>query len=153
MKPESPEVVAFLNRSMVARIATRSARGTPQIMPLWFVRIDGKLWMTNNETSPTVRNIEADPRAVVIVEADRRDDGRCLRLSGTARFHRERSVLRRTVLRDLVKYHFAPAALWSAARHPRQVPSILRYYAERSDGGVIEFSPTQAEFLALPPRA
>jgi general stress protein 26 len=152
MTPESPEVVAFLNRAMVARIATRSARGTPQIMPLWFVRAGGKLLMTNNETSPTVRNIEADPRVVVMVESDRRNDGRCLRLAGTARFRRERSVLTRTVLRDLIMYHLAPAGLWSAARHPRQVPSMLRYYIERSDGGVIEFSPSDAEFLALPPR-
>ena len=77
MKPEAPEVVAFIDRAMVARIATRSARGTPQIMPLWFVRAKGKLLMTNNETSPTVRNIAADPRVVVVVEADRGKDSRC----------------------------------------------------------------------------
>ncbi len=142
-----------MDGAMVARIATRSARGTPQIVPLWFVRAGGKLLMTNNETSPTVRNIEADPRVVVIIEADRHNDGRSLRLTGTARFRRERSVLTRTVLRDMIKYHLAPAALWSAARHPRQIPSMLRYYIERRDGGVIEVSPSHAEFLSLPPRA
>ncbi len=152
MTPDVPEVVAFMNRAMVARIATRSARGTPQIMPLWFVRAGGKLLMTNNETSPTVKNIEADPRVVVMIDAGSRGDGRCLRLTGTARFRRERSVLARTVLRDLVKYHFAPAALWSAARHPGQVPSMLRYYFERTDGGVIEVSPSHAEFVELPPQ-
>jgi nitroimidazol reductase NimA-like FMN-containing flavoprotein (pyridoxamine 5'-phosphate oxidase superfamily) len=153
MSPDAPEVVAFIGRAMVARIATRSARGTPQIMPLWFVRAGGKLLMTNNETSPTVRNIAADPRVVVMLDADRHNDGRCLRIVGTARFRSERSALMRTVLRDLLKYHLAPAALWSAVRHPRQVPSMLRYYIERRDGGVIEVSPSDAEFLALPPRA
>lgn len=153
MKPEAPEVVAFINRAMVARIATRSARGTPQIMPLWFVRAGGKLLMTNGETSPTVRNIAADPRVVVMFDADGHNDGRCLRIVGTARFHSERSMLTRTVLRELFKYHLAPAALWGAARHPRQIPSMLQYYLERRDGGVIEVSPSHAEFLALPPPA
>jgi general stress protein 26 len=152
MKPEAPEVVAFMDRAMVARIASRSARGTPQIMPLWFVRAGGKLLMTNGETSPTVRNIAADPRVVVMLDAGQ-DNDRCLRLAGTARFRSERSMLARTVLRELLKYHLAPAALWSAARHPRQIASMLRYYIERRDGGVIEVWPSDAEFLALPPHA
>ena len=152
MKPDAPEVVAFLNRPLFARIATRSARGTPQIMPLWFVRAGGTLLMTNSETSPTVRNIAADPRVVVMFDAAGRA-GRCLRIVGAARFRGERSMLTRTVLRESLKYHLAPAALWSAARHPRQIPSMLQYYFERRDGGVIEVTPQAAEFVALPPRA
>lgn len=153
MSPEAPEVVAFLNRAMIARIATRSARGTPQIMPLWFVRAGGKLLMTNGETSPTVRNIAADPRVVLMFDAGQSDDGRCLRIAGTARFRSERSALTRTVRRELLKYHLAPAALLSDARHPGRIPSMLRYYLERRDGGVIEVSPSDAQFLPLPPPA
>lgn len=150
MTPNARDVSAFLALAMVARIATRSARGTPQITPLWFVRVGGKLCMTNAETSPTVRNIATDPNVVIIFEADRGSDNRCLRIWGKASFRKDRATLRRTVLREVLKYHLAPAALASAVSHPRRVAGLVRYYFERRDSGVIEVSCERAEFLPLP---
>ena len=60
------EVQRFLAASMIVRIATISERGTPQIMPLFFVCLDGKLYMNNATTSPTVRNINVRPRVVLL---------------------------------------------------------------------------------------
>ncbi len=117
-------------------------------MPLWFVRIDRKLYMTNAATSPTVRNIKADPRVVVLLEDER--GGRCLRIRGVARYLDDSGTLRRVVLHELLKYHLAPGALLSASSRPARIPEMIRYYVERRDGGVIEVSPNEAEFVDLP---
>ncbi len=137
-------------RGKIARIATASARGTPQIMPLWWVSAPGgRIRMTNGATSPTVRNIAHDARVTVLIEDERDGARRVLRIEGTARYRPGRRVLLATLLRQLAKYHLAPRALAGAVRHPRRVPAMLRYYVERSDSGVIEVTPASVEIVEL----
>lgn len=152
MKYDDPDIQAFLADSMIARVATISARGTPQLMPLYFVRLGGKLYMNNATTSPTVRNIMANPRVVLLFEAERgRRHDRCLRVTGAASFRQDASIMRRASIRAALKYQFSPAALISTLRNARKLAAMRRYRAERSSG-MIEVTPESAEFLPLPRR-
>lgn len=152
MKFDDPDVRRFLADSMIARVATISARGTPQLMPLYFVCLDGKLYMNNATTSPTVRNIIANPRVVLLFEAEggRRHD-RCLRVTGAASFRQDASIMRRVSIRAALKYQLSPAALISTVRNVRKLAAMRRYRAERSSG-MIEVIPEAAKFLPLPER-
>lgn len=147
---DDAEVGRFLARSMIARIATVSARGTPQIMPLYFVVLDGKLYMNNATTSPTVRNIQARPHVVLLFEGDRaqiRDH--CLRITGTAAFREDPTIMRGVSLRAVWKYNLTLPALLSTLRNARKLPTMRRYRRERASG-MIEVTPESAEFLRMP---
>jgi general stress protein 26 len=154
MKFDEPAVRQFLARSMIARIATVSARGTPQIMPLWFAEIDGRLYMTNARTSPTVRNIAVRSNVVVIFESDRGSShDRYLRLTGPAQFRQDPAIVQRVALRTTRKHYLSLPAILSTVWHIRRLPSLRRYYAERMSGsGVIEVEPHTLEFPPMPMR-
>ena len=149
MNFDDAEVQRFLAGSMIARIATISARGTPQIMPLYFVCLDGKLYLNNATTSPTVRNIRVRPNVVLLFEADRgRRRDRCLRIAGEASFREDASLARRVSLRAARKYYLSLPGLISTLRNIRKLPAMRRYRAERASG-MIEVVPRTVEFLPL----
>ena len=146
------EVQQFLAGSMIARVATISARGTPQLMPLYFVCRDGKLYLNNAKTSPTVRNIQACPRVVLLFEGDRgRHHDRCLRITGVARFREDAALTRSVALHAARKYYLSIPALLSTLRNARRLAAMRRYRAERASG-MIEVVPETAEFLPVPGR-
>jgi general stress protein 26 len=147
-----PQVQAFVARSMIARIATVSAKGTPQLMPLFFVARGGLIYMNNAATSPTVRNIASNPDVVLLFDADRgRRRGSCLRVTGTARFVEGDALLRQMWLPGAVKYYLSLDAARDALRHISHLPAMRRYRGERrSASGVIEVTPLDAEFIAHP---
>jgi general stress protein 26 len=150
MNFDDAEVQQFLAGSMIARIATISARGTPQIMPLYFVCQDGKLYLNNATTSPTVRNIQVRPRVVLLFEGDRgRRRDRCLRITGVATFREDAAVMRSVSMRAARKYYLSVPAFISNLRHARTLRAMRRYRAERTSG-MIEVVPETAEFLPLP---
>jgi general stress protein 26 len=152
MKFTDTEVQRFLADSMIARVATISVRGTPQIMPLYFVCLDGKLYMNNAGTSPTVHNILARPRVVLILEADRgRPRDRCLRITGIATFRDDTTIMRGVSLRAARKYYLSVPAMLSTLRNVRKLATMRRYRAERVSG-MIEVVPETAEFLLMPRR-
>ena len=122
MNVDDAEVRRFLDGSMIARLATISARGTPQIMPLYFVCLDGKLYLNNATTSPTVRNIGVRPGVVLLFEADRgRCHDCCLRVTGEASFREDAALMRRVSLCAARKYYFCLPALLSTLRNARKV--------------------------------
>ena len=45
MKADDPAVLDIMRRSMVARIATLSRNGRPSINPLYFVYLNGHIWL------------------------------------------------------------------------------------------------------------
>lgn len=152
MKFDDAEVQQFLAGSMIARIATISGRGTPQIMPLYFVCLHGKLYLNNAKTSPTVRNIQVRPSVVLLFEADRgRRHDRCLRIRGVARFREDATLMRSVSLRAARKYYLSLSALLSTLRNARKLVAMRRYRAERASG-MIEVVPETAEFLPIPGR-
>jgi nitroimidazol reductase NimA-like FMN-containing flavoprotein (pyridoxamine 5'-phosphate oxidase superfamily) len=126
-----------LRRCMIARIATVSAEMEPLIMPLYFVAVEGRVYMNNSTTSPTVRNVEAHPRVLVLLTGRQ---GELIEMRGTARYVRDEATMRRVVRAALPKYVLRPRALWSWIRHLSRLPMRSRYVRERSSGS-IEITP------------
>jgi nitroimidazol reductase NimA-like FMN-containing flavoprotein (pyridoxamine 5'-phosphate oxidase superfamily) len=65
------ELDDYLRSEATIRLATVNRDGTPHIVPLWFVWLDGAVFMNSTLGNRTVRNLERDRRATGCV-----DDGR-----------------------------------------------------------------------------
>lgn len=148
MSLEDPQVFDFLERSMVVRVATLSAKGQPHITPLWFVWDQGRIRMNVRSDSPAARNISANPAVVLLLDSEGRLPDRVLRIRGRASVRHEGPVMRRAVLRSALKYHLSLGGLRNLFRHLRTIPIRARYYAERGgEATVIEVLPEDAELL------
>jgi PPOX class probable F420-dependent enzyme len=66
MTPE--EVDDFLAQERTCRVATVNGDGSPHVSPLWFVWIDGALWLNSVVKSQRWVNLQRDPRISVIVD-------------------------------------------------------------------------------------
>jgi predicted pyridoxine 5'-phosphate oxidase superfamily flavin-nucleotide-binding protein len=152
--PVDHEVRAFLQQSMVALVATRSANGHPFMTPLWFVAEGRTLVIATAAESWTSRNVSRHPDLALLFSGERsgRRD-RVLRLRGTATVQRGLPPWR-VLLRIVLKYYLAPAALVAELRHVRQWRLRARYHAQAKGGPVhLRVVPTTAEFLSRPDRA
>ena len=49
-------------------LATTRPDGRPHLAPVWFVAVDGDLWVGTGADSVKVRNLDADARATVALE-------------------------------------------------------------------------------------
>ncbi len=63
------ELDEFLNRERTARVATVSPNGEPHVAPLWFVWLDGKIYMNSLNRSRRMRHVERGSRVAVCVDA------------------------------------------------------------------------------------
>lgn len=69
-----PAVREFLEDTRVGRLATLDARGTPHVVPVCFVLLDGRVYSVVDEKPKRttrlqrLRNLEADPRATLLVD-------------------------------------------------------------------------------------
>jgi PPOX class probable F420-dependent enzyme len=52
----------------VARVATASATGTPHLVPVCHVLLDGKLYFASDAGARKVKNLKANPRVAVTVD-------------------------------------------------------------------------------------
>jgi general stress protein 26 len=136
MKVDDPAVLDVLRRCMVARIATLSSNGRPSINPMYFVYLNGHIWLGTADWTLAAHNVKADPRVSVLFEVERdRADHRLLRVSGRAGVNTDREVQRlnerlSTNLRLLLPMHY--------------------YHAQSAEKGlpcVIDVIPEQAVFL------
>lgn len=59
----------FLAEQRTCRVATVGPDGTPHVTPLWFVWLDETLWLYSLIHSKRWRNLLADPRVAVVVDA------------------------------------------------------------------------------------
>ena len=128
-----------LRSAAIARIATVSRNGTPLIMPLFFAVVDGRIYMNNAETSPTVRNIASNTRVLLLIEGR---DGETVRVRGTALYLRRSPVTSRVVRAMFRKYYLRPQELWSTLRNITRMGVVLRYRRERT-AGMIEVTPEE----------
>ncbi|WP_374112302.1 pyridoxamine 5'-phosphate oxidase family protein [Rhodococcus sp. CH91] len=71
---------------MVARVATLTPKGRPAMTPLWFLLHDGRIHLGTDRSSVVVRNVEADPDVVVLLDlpGPRGGSSHLLRLRGHA---------------------------------------------------------------------
>lgn len=64
----SEELDAFLAEEITCRVGTVNDRG-PHVTPLWFVWHDGAVWLYSITGSQRWKDLEADPRIAVLVDA------------------------------------------------------------------------------------
>lgn len=149
MKPDDPVVRAFLDRSLVARIATRSVKGWPALAPLWFVEHGGRLYTGTGAATLAARNAAANPAVTVLLDAERGGpSAHVLRLHGRATVHAALPSWR--VLFALArKYYLSPGGLRCELGHASMWNLRRGYYAQ-SVGVTIEIALERAELLLRP---
>ena len=152
MKADDPAALNIIRRCMVARIATLSRNGRPSINPLYFVYLNGRIWLGTPDWTLAVRNVKANPRASVLfeVEQDPRDQ-RVLRISGRASIRGEQDVRHSYNLRVARKYLLTPGGIHNLLVHLQQLPLRRYYIAQNAQKGrpcVIEVIPEQVELLS-----
>lgn len=151
LAPTDTAVRTFLRRSMVAQVATRSAKGRPFVTPLWFVVDRGVLYITTGPGSWVGRNVMGHPEVMLLFGGERggRSD-RVLRLRGTATCHRGLPAWR-VLVRIAAKYYVSPGALSVELRNARRWHLRWRYYGQVKGGfGYVRIVPTTAELLRRP---
>jgi len=145
------DVEAFLRRSMVALVATRSPKGRPFMTPLWFVLDRGALYVTTGTQTWAARNIAQHPETTLLFGGERAmRSERMLRLRGRAACESGFPPWR-VLLRVAAKYYIAPRALCVELRHVALWNLRLRYYGGVPGGaGYLKVVPTAADFLPAP---
>lgn len=151
MNVDDPAVLDVLRRSMVARIATLSRNGRPSTNPLYFVYLNGHIWLGTSEWTLAARNAKADPRVSVLFQVERdASDHRVLRIRGRASVRTDQQAQRSYGFRAVRKYLLTPGGIRNHLAHIRQIPLRLHYAAQSAEKGrpcVIEVTPLEAEFL------
>ncbi len=152
MRPDARAVGRFLDRSLVLHVATLSPAGNPDIIPLWFVRFRGRIYMTTRSENPTVRDLRRNPEVVLLFRGERgRRKGRVLRIRGRATFRTEPRILAPIYALSGIRYYLSPGGIANTIRNRRKFGVRTAYYRERAgEGGVIEVVPGTAEFLQVP---
>lgn len=152
MKVDDPAVVDVIRRCMVARIATLSGNGRPSINPLYFIYLNGRIWLGTVDWTLAARNVKADPRVSVLFEIERdRADHRILRISGHASVDTDQKVQRTYGLRVTRKYVLTPGGIRNYLMNLRLLLPMHYYHAQSAEKGlpcVIDVIPEQAEFLS-----
>ncbi len=62
------ELDGYLRSQSTVRLATINADGTPHVVPLWFVWLDGTAFMNSTLGNRTLRNLGRDPLATGCVD-------------------------------------------------------------------------------------
>ncbi len=154
MRPDDTEVLDILRHSMVARIATLSRHGRPSVNPLYFVRVDGHIWLGTADWTLAARNVAANPGVSVLFNSERdRNDARVVRVHGRARLRTDPETQRAYVRRVARRYVLTPGGIRNLVTHARQLGLRRRYYAQSAAKGrscVIDITPDDAEVLHGP---
>lgn len=146
------EVDEHLTQCRVVRVAAQLPSGLPLVVPLWFVRRQGRFCLTQRDGSPLVRAVSSRPEVLLLFDPDGAvGERRVLRVRGRARVVHHRSALLRILPRQAARYHLNPGALRGYVRHPRSVAPITRYYIERARrSAVVEIDVLGTEFVLAP---
>jgi hypothetical protein len=151
MNVDDSAVLDVLRRSMVARIATLSRNGRPSINPLYFVYLNGRIWLGTVDWTLAARNVKANPWVSVLFEVERdRSSHRVLRIRGRASVRTDPKGQRIYNFRAARKYLLTPGGIRNTLTHIRQLPLRLLYAAQSAEKGqpcVIEVIPLEAESL------
>jgi PPOX class probable F420-dependent enzyme len=62
------ELEAYLRERRTVRVATVGPDGTPHVVPLWFVWLDGVMFLNSTLGNPTVQNLLRTSRAAGVVD-------------------------------------------------------------------------------------
>jgi PPOX class probable F420-dependent enzyme len=69
MRMTDEEVDAFLDEGLRIHLASHNADGSIHLVPLSYMRLDGKLALWTDPDSRKIRNLRRDPRVTGLVEA------------------------------------------------------------------------------------
>jgi general stress protein 26 len=95
MNADDPAVLDIMRRSMVARIASLSLNGRPSINPLYFIYLNGHIWLGTSDWTLAARNVKADPRVGVLFKVEQDpSDQRVLRITGRASVRTDQAAQR-----------------------------------------------------------
>ncbi len=151
MRTDDPAVRDILSRSMVARIATLSRNGRPSITPIYFVFVNGQIWLGTSAWTLAARDAKADPRVSVLFNVERNpNDRRVLRITGRAGVRTDPQMQRSYNLRIVFKSSLTPGGIRNNLAHLQLLPLMHRYHAQSAEKGkacVIVVTPEQADFL------
>ncbi|MGD1283518.1 pyridoxamine 5'-phosphate oxidase family protein [Mycobacterium seoulense] len=143
----SPELAAALQTSRVMIVASRSLKGTPFAVPLWFVAHGGRIYTTTSASSWTVRNVVATSQVALLFGGEGRDDPGRLLVRGYARAVRgapPAAVTARMAWRYYLRPEFATVEL----RHARLWALRLRYYLQSRAAYIVITPQTTTECRA-----
>ncbi len=155
MNLDDPEVRRFIRQAMVARIATLSRNGRPSITPLYFVYVNGHIWLGTADWTLAAREVKANSRVSVLLEIERNPTSRrTLRVTGSASVETDANTLRTSDLRTVFKYILPPGALLNRLAHRHLRRALSGYHAQSAGKGqrcIIDVTPEQVEFLSDSP--
>jgi hypothetical protein len=66
------ELLNFLEHGHTAIITTTRQDGRPSSVPIWYVMVDGRMYIGTVTTAAKVKHLRRDPRCCVLVEAGER---------------------------------------------------------------------------------
>ncbi|HEX9176195.1 MAG TPA: pyridoxamine 5'-phosphate oxidase family protein [Mycobacterium sp.] len=144
----SPKLEAAVGGSRVMILASRSQKGTPFAVPLWFVSHHGCIYATTSASSWTVRNVAASPQVALLLGGEGRDNADGLLVRGRGRAVRGMpppAVLARIAWLYDLQPRFAAVEL----SHIRLWGRRMRYYGE-SQAAHIVITPQTATECRVP---
>ena len=65
MTPE--EIKVFLAEQKVCRMATVGKDGMPHVIPMWYVILDGEIYIETTGNTKKVRNVESNKKTALII--------------------------------------------------------------------------------------
>src|SRR4051794_27514811 len=93
------EVIEFLSGERRAHLATINDDGTPHVVPLSYVVIDGRVTFWTDPASRKVANLRRDPRLTCLIEAGTEfAEFRAVQLAGRAELGEDAESSRRAGL-------------------------------------------------------
>jgi PPOX class probable F420-dependent enzyme len=89
------EIAAFLAGSRKVQLATISTDGTPHLVAMYYVMLDGQITFWTYRSSQKARNLARDPRLTCLVETgEQYFDLRGVQVQGTARCIEDPAAIR-----------------------------------------------------------
>lgn len=130
------EVQDYLDAARTLILCTIGPDGVPDPVGMWFVRLDGEIWMRTYARSQKALNVERDPRVSALVESgEHYAQLQGVQLTGRVVPSRDEDLICRIAADLLVKYeglspeHVPAAREAYRAKAPKQV--ALRLEVER----------------------
>jgi PPOX class probable F420-dependent enzyme len=118
------EVADFLAQARTMILCTIGPDGIPDPVGMWFVIIDGDIWMRTYARSQKAINMERDPRVSVLVEAGTNyAELRGVQVSGRVEISRDEDLICSIAAGLLVKYE---------GLQPEHVPAAKEAYRAKA---------------------
>ncbi|HYH92192.1 MAG TPA: TIGR03667 family PPOX class F420-dependent oxidoreductase [Candidatus Saccharimonadales bacterium] len=114
-----------LSTDKIAWLTTVGPDGQPQSSPIWFLWVDGEVFLYSHKTAPRNRNLAARPTVAFNLNTDPGGDD-VVTMEGVARFDPD-APLASAYPDYLAKYHgFLAEYGWEATHMDREYPIAVR---------------------------